>query len=86
MDGLVTASADHEGFASPGSHDAYPERLLGPSLRLQVGKFPHMMDCTVGCRGTECTRTCKQSFDELVAPEVDMGRVAIDEFDLFLSS
>ena len=86
MDGLVTASADYEGFAPPGRHDAYPERLLGPSLRLQVGKFPHMMDFTVGCGCTEFTRACQQSFDELVAPEVDMWRVAIDEFDLFLSS
>ena len=48
MDGLVTASADYEGFAPPGRHDAYPEWLLGPSLRLQVSKFPHMMDCTMG--------------------------------------
>ena len=86
MDGLVTASADHEGFAPPGSHDAYPERLFGPSLCLQVGKFPHMMDFTVGCGGTEFTRDCQQSFDSLVTPEVDMGRIAIDEFALFLSS
>ena len=63
MDGLVTASAGHEGFAPPGRHDTYPERLLGPSFRLQVGKFTHMMDFTVCCGCTELTRVCKESFD-----------------------
>jgi hypothetical protein len=36
-----------------------------------------MMDFTVGCGGTECTCPCPQSFAELVAPAVDMWRVAI---------
>ena len=64
MDGLVTASANYEGFAPPGRHDAYPEWLLGPSLRLQVSKFPHMMDFTVGAVDAKpFTRACQQLFD-----------------------
>ena len=47
MDGLMTASADDEGFAPSGCHDTNPERLLGPSFWLQIGEFADMMDFAV---------------------------------------
>jgi len=47
MDSLVAASANDEGFAPPGCHDAYPGGLLGPSFPFQVREFADVVDFTI---------------------------------------
>jgi len=77
VDGLVTVAANNEGLALPGRHDAYPGRLLGPSFRLQVGEFADVVDFAVDRRATEFARPREEALDQLVASDVDVGRVAI---------
>ncbi len=45
-----------------------------------------MVDFAVDRRAAEFARPREEALDQLVAPDVDMGRVAIYEHGLFLSS
>lgn len=85
MDVLVTASTNDEGFAPSGCHDANPERLLGPSCQCQIGEFAAMRDFAVVRGSAEFARAREEPFDQLIAPEVDVGWVTIYEYRLWPS-
>ncbi len=47
VNGQVTGTADHEGLASSGSHDLYPQGLGTSALHVQIAKCADVVDLNI---------------------------------------